>query len=396
MVEHLRPGTKNPGRRRAAATVVLALGLLIAVATPAAAEHRKLRWGVNETRVGQADVQRLGDANARVLRTGFSWVAIAGERRARAGCTNPGIYDWNGGSSSRSINYDALVSRTSRKGVRLLPVIVGSPRWVARSSTHAPRTSRAAHMLNYRCFLNAVVERYGRGGEYGAEDPRFRPITVWQVWNEPNLASFATEGGVNPREYARLVQVSRNTIVGADPRAKTILAGLPELTKSGFSSRQFLRQFYRVRGIKRHFDAAALHPYAADSRGVKGALVRFRRLMRNVRDRRRPLWLTETGWASHGTNATYLVKGAGGQARQLRRTFKMLRSNRKRFKVGTVAWFRWRDQARPVQNRGAFDYTGLFKKSGRPKRACRAFVRFTNGRCAPIRASAPQRVYSRE
>ena len=57
------------------------------------------------------------------------------------------------------------------------------------------------------------------------------------------------------------MKISHRAINGVDRRAKVVLAGLTGFAKpTGWT---FLDKLYRVKRIKRNFDAAALHPYAA-------------------------------------------------------------------------------------------------------------------------------------
>lgn len=358
--------------------VLLALVAAALLAAPAGASHHAFRLGVTDLPdLSAADISGMGAANAKTFRVGFSWARIEDQPPPDAGSSCAGAkYDWS--------YTNRLVSQAGRRGVEVLPYIAGSPRYVASKSAHAPLTSDRREIEPYKCFVRALVARYGRGGAYPSTNAAAKPIKQWQVWNEPNLVKFATkERGVNPREYARLVKITRRQILPIDRRATIALAGLP-VVGNGFDPSEYLRKFYRVRGIERKFDVIAVHPYARSYRGVKGAVLRLRSLLKDVRDRGRYIWITETGWATHGSEFRFMVKGTRGQAQQLTRTFKMLRKNRGRWNIGTVVWFRWRDQAVPSQNRGAFDYAGLYKKNGKPKPSCKRFVRFTNGRCRTL------------
>ena len=114
-----------------------------------------------------------------------------------------------------------------------------------------------------------VVNRYEPGGDFWAPGGAYqvehpgaspKPITAWQIWNEPNLPKYFVRKR-STRKYAKLVKISNTAISGADPQAKVVLAGLTGFARpTGWT---FLDRLYDVRGIKKHFDAAALHPYAA-------------------------------------------------------------------------------------------------------------------------------------
>lgn len=345
---------------------MLAAGL--AVAAPAsAAGLRDFRLGVVENELQLEDVDAMGPTRVGVLRVPLLWRAVE-SRRGGAGCS--ATYDWS--------HYDRLVMRASRAGVELLPILIGSPDYAAARSSHTPRSSA---IPDYACFVRAAVERYGRRGVM----PRLAgttPIKEWQAWNEPNLEGFS--GTPNPRHYGKIVKASHRAIAAEDRRAHLILAGLPEFHSAGMPAKRYLKQLYRVRRIKSKFDAVAAHTYARNHRGVEGALSRMRDLLRDLGDRRRPLWLTEVGFASDGDPSPF-VSSERGQAKRLNKTYKMLRSNRKRFKLGTVTTYRWRDFFART-DRAWQNFAGLYNRDGTPKRACTSFVRYTGGRCRNIAA----------
>ncbi len=366
-----------PRTRGVVAVIALALGLSLVPAGSAIADVRQFRYGVMEGQNLQprSDIAGIARAEAEVLRVLFNWAAIEVQRGQRGHCN--AVYDWS--------YTDDVVSEAGRNNVDLLPFIAGSPPYVGPSETSAPHT-RSREIEDYKCFVRELANRYGRSGEYLAQDAAADPITQWQIWNEPNIRGWAPNRKVDPREYARLVKLSRGAIVSQDRRAEIVLAGMPEFYSPGMSAKKFLTGVYRVRGAERTFEAVALHPYARNSRGVQGAVMRMRDLLRDLGDRRRSLWVTEVGWATNGPNKKYfVVKSPKGQAAELTKTFKMLRKSHRRFKVGTVNWFRWRDaEAGSPRGKSHWDFAGLYDFDGTPKRSCHSFIRFTGGRCAPL------------
>ena len=182
-----------------------------------------------------------------------------------------------------------------------------SPPWVAASPARPP-LDRPRDVQAWRKFLGAAVARYGPGGSYWATDYRQQydarplPIHFWQVWNEPNLKKFFNPAGSNQQsawKYARLLRISHNAIKSEDPGARIVLAGNPGYPPSGgLRAWDFLNALYRVPGVKHHFDAAALHPYASTLDGLRQQLQLFRGVMRRHGDRETPLWITELGWGS--------------------------------------------------------------------------------------------------
>ncbi len=366
--------TVAPRHLRPLFVLTVALVFVLAGAAPADAGVRDFRVGVVGNKLSDGDLRTIGTSGADVLRVNFSW------RRAEVQPCTAGGYDWTA--------IDQIVTRAHEGGYRLLATINDSPSYVSRSGMRAPDPGNARHMRNYDCFVRALVHRYGRGGVLPTTTG-VTPVTDWQVWNEPNMRAYSSLGRSDPRLYARLVKPTARALRAHDPMATVVLAGMPEYVKRGQPLRKFLRGFYRVRRIERAFDVVAIHPFAWNTAGVRGALVRLRETLASVGDRRRAVWVTETSWSTGGSVPEHVVKSARGQARELRRVFTMLRNERKRFKVGTVTWFNWRDLAERGKP-NAFLYAGIYRFNGKPKRSCRAFVALAGGHCvAQIDDTAP-------
>jgi len=276
--------------------------------------------------------------------------------------------------------YDPLVRAAGERRVSILPVFGGSPEYVEPNSSLRHDAARyptpgTRAFGNFQCFVRAVVGRYGRGGTFGARD-----IVDWQLWNEPNLKLYSPNQDVSPAKYGKLVKATATTIRSLDGRATVVLAGLPETPAQGMNSNVFLRKMYRVKKIRSKFDAVALHPYARNARGTKGALIRLRETLRDLGDRRRPVWVTEIGWATGGPSHFTRTTSAG-QAAVLKRTYALLYSRRLRYRLGSVIWHGMRDVARPTGRSDGWGYhTGLFRVTGCPKPSWNALVSFTRGR----------------
>jgi Glycosyl hydrolase catalytic core len=330
------------------------------------------------------------------VRLPVPWSSVQPHRR--------GGYDWAG--------MDEGVATAARAGLRVLPFVYGTPRWVARQPTTLPVDS-ASERLAWTRFLEAAVERYGPGGvfwklhskavanetggvpyqpggvSYEPAPPREAPIKplpirTWQVWNEANFFYFAIPA--SPSRYAKLVKISSQAIKGADPGAKVVLSGLfadpaPRYPK-GMRATQFLERLYRVRGLKRYFDGIAFHPYAINATVLEQYVEEFHDVTTENHDRV-PMYITEMGWGSQNDyQVDAFEHGIKGQARELRRAYTYLLENRRRLDVKQVYWFSWKD----IQGDCNFcDSVGLFHegKGFTPKPAWRAFVALTGGSRRP-------------
>ena len=340
----------------------LALALVLLAGSPAAAAVPRGFFGIHAwTTPPEADFARMSLANAGTYRTNFFWYDVE---------PRPGRRDWE--------PYDEIVARATRARMAVLPVILGSPSFAA-SITRDPPRPRALH--RYRAFVRDLVARYGPGTAFfrNRSLPE-RPITAWQVWNEPNLRFFWRDRP-SAREYAALLRLTAREIKSVDADARVIMAGLPEgIERNGnVSSARYLDSIYRVAGAAADFDVVALHPYAPDDLGIHRLIRRVREVMRRHGDARTELWITETGFASGGPRSAY-TSSESGQAERMRRTFAMILRNRARFRIGRVVWFSLRDRRLRPRERDFWTFrTGLFRRSGSPKPAWRLFARYAGG-----------------
>ncbi len=307
----------------------------------------------------QADFNRMRSARLGTLRLNFDWGSVE---------PTPGApRDWS--------YYDTMVERAARARVGILAVLVGSPPFAADGSAYAPLT--AAGRASFSRFVRDVVQRYGRGGSFWSSHPGVprRPIPAYQVWNEPNYPPHWSDGPSSARQYASLLKLIGRTIRANDRRATIGTAGLLANSTRGPAGYRYLDDLYRVKGIKRYFDAVAIHPYSEDAGGVKGELTRIRTVMRRNGDARTPVWISELGWGTGG-GSEYFSTTPAGQAQRLRSAFRFVVRSRARYRVSKLVWFSWRDRPGP-SSRGWEFYCGLFRLDGQPKPAWAEFRRFT-------------------
>ena len=153
------------------------------------------------------------------------------------------------------------------------------PCWSAARPVRGRRQRlRAAHArrarIAFRRFVRDVVRRYGRGGSFWRSHrgvPR-RPIPAYQVWNEPNYPPHWADGAAGARvEYASLLKLT-----GAARSARTTAArrsarrACSPAPRAGRPGYRYLDALYRVKGIKRYFDAVADPPVLRERRGGGG------------------------------------------------------------------------------------------------------------------------------
>jgi hypothetical protein len=349
---------------------VLAATLLV-VATAGAAMRSEFFGVVQGGGLGTRDLKGLERARIHSDRFMLNWGWV--QRRGE------GEFNWAG--------TDRLIGSLASHGVRSVPVVWGNPGWVYGSPARPPLT-RPRDAQAWRNFLRAAVARYGPGGTFWAT--RYRqlygpkatpvPIEAWQIWNEPNLSKFFAPYP-SPTEYAQLLRISHTAIKGQDPNAQIVLAGMPGY--GDVTAWQFLYGLYSVPGVRRDFDAAALHPYARDIALYKKQIQRFRTVMRNHNDAGTPLWISEIAWGSAPPDRFGINKGPAGQAQLLTKAFDLILSHRSMWNVQHVFWYHWRDPRRSHANCSFCATAGLVNANRVPKPAYSAYTRFSAPRTPP-------------
>lgn len=308
------------------------------------------------------DLGRMHQAHVRIVRWGFRWSHVQPLRLLPP--------NWH--------ETDAMIGTLASRGIGVLPVLAGTPRW-AGATANTPPIGSARAETGWRDFLRAAVDRYGPGGTYWTavyptEFPGapIRPIETWQVWNEQNLErTFPPRP--SPRRYAELVRISHDATTQEDPDARILLGGMPGYTR--YRAWRYLDRVYGQPGMDHGFDAVALHPYAPDVRHVIKQIKRVRRVMRAHGDADVPIWITELGWGSDDPDKFGLNKGIRGQSRMLRRAFPRLERARRRWKLRHVFWYDWRDPAAGSHGCSFCTSSGLLWHDGSPKPAWHAFLR---------------------
>jgi polysaccharide biosynthesis protein PslG len=347
--------------RRAIVTAVVGIGLCFAVfaAPAAAAPHELFGLSKGQPLDGQ-DFGKMKSTGVRTFRFALNWSFVQ---------PHPG------GKNFAAV--DKLVGNLAARGIRPVPFIYATPHWVAKKPNQPPVGS-SKKVQAWRHFLTLVVNRYKPGGTYWTTHPgvKPKPITAWQIWNEPTLPKFFTRHNT-ARKYGQLVKISDKAIRAASHKAKIVLAGLTGYAKP--RAWTFLDKLYHVNGIKRHFDATALHPYAATIGQFKGELRRFRKVMKKHHDKHAALWLTEVGWGStHRSRRWPLNKGLRGQKQMLQKSFSLVLHKRTAWHIQRVFWFDWRDPAKGSGHYCSFCASaGLLKHNHKPKPAYQAFRHFT-------------------
>jgi hypothetical protein len=234
----------------------------------------------NETAHELDAARRLG---AGITRITAPWALIEPSAAGQRDATFVSKLDW--------------VLRAARKRhLRVDLGIGGTPCWaVAEAGCKIASLAPPADPATFAAHATWIARRYGR------------LLTTVEIGNEPNNAAFF-KGTAS--DYARMAAAGYRAIKAAAPR---VTVATPALA---FSDVHWMRQFYAAGGA-RIGDVVSVHPYSLsfggeqpgfrgplDVRsgddaqyGFRSGLVALRALMQQQGDRR-PVWLTEFGYAS--------------------------------------------------------------------------------------------------
>ena len=320
--------------RRQALALAALLAALAALLVPAASEAAEPAppgfFGVTESLMSPDDFRMMREADSTTFRTIFP---ISGAKSSRNG-----EYDWT--------HMDSYVRMSAYLGIQLQPVLYGSPPWISKERSAVPLKGEAA--AEWHEYLSAVVKRYGENGDfwndyYEGYTP-YRPITVWQVWNEPNSITWWAPRP-NPTQYAKFFARSADTIKAVDPTARVMTAGIvaKPTNKHAIPGKKFIKRVLAVRAAREQVDILGFHPFSPSIPGVRKQIVSARKALNRAGLRSTPIWITEIGWGSKGPKSLELVKSPKGQERALKSTFQMAIKERERLGIEKLLWYHWRD-----------------------------------------------------
>jgi hypothetical protein len=323
------------------------IALFFALAAPAAAAKREVPRGWLGVVVdgpliessftgGGAEWDRMSGSGVEAVRTAVYWSAI-----------QP-----NGATDADFTASDAVVLDAARRHLGVLPVLQSTPGWAALHPGDLASPPRDP--ADFARVVGLLVGRYGPNGSVWREHPEVprTPIREWQIWNEPNLTRYWNVAPWAP-SYVALLKAANKALKAADPKARTVLAGLPN------ESWEAIDQIYDEGG-KGAFDVVTLHPYTGKPANVIKIVKIVRRHMDERHDGKLPIWVTELSWpAGEGKTkqeGDFSTTDAG-QAKRLKEGLNLLADQRKQYGIERVYWYTWLSVEGFTTS--AFDYSGL-------------------------------------
>jgi len=257
---------------------------------------RSDRLGITFVSSAQIDENDERYQNALLLGTGWTrwplyWTAVE---------TSPGQWDWSA--------YDELVIDDVRHGLNINAILLDRPQFYAdgdiiaglnepifADGTDTPGSGKALNPNNpWANFVYQAVQRYKPAGILAQQQgwSSGQGVTIWEVWNEPDLAQF-WRGGIN--NYARLLKVAYLAAHQADPAANVMFGGLLYATPDNWLAR--VLAIYENDPLARnnnwYMDAVAIHSYSYPWR--TGWLTLFTKETLRAYGIDRPIFVNETG-----------------------------------------------------------------------------------------------------
>lgn len=295
--------------------------------------------------------------------------AAAGAEALREELSPRDVEPLGPGQPWRWRDFDTVVLSAARLELRILPLLMGSPRDSGLDPLALPDPTDFAR------FTAAVVGRYGPNGSLWREHPEVdrRLAPRWfELWNEPYFRAFSRDG-VDPARYATVFRAGAKAGREADEDARFLIAAENSGVVDGGRVPWIEPMFAAVGDLASWIDGLAIHPYSLrppstqradggdDFARIGDIVATFARF--GVA--RAPVWLTEMGWSTC-TDRTRCLSQAE-QAAYLREMFDVLEA-RPEWRVEAVFIYHLDDQRQraPDDREGGF---GLYDREGRGKPA---------------------------
>jgi len=314
-------------RSRLMLGLLSALIALVVTAAPASA----LNFGVAWRNYSLGDLEYVKRSGATVYRVDLNYTCTSGGK-------------WG--------SFDSVVEAAWQRGVTILPVLIRSTPTCEGPDQKARFLTPADPDWNsWWIWTKQAVERYGVNGSFWVGKSNSKPITAWEVWNEPNLPVnnplLGGEEKVQPENYGNfLVATAAAVQKGAEERkapSPTVLFGGLFMTGGG-EYNSFLEKAYNVPGVYSSYHGLSIHPYpfAAKVSGLKAEIEDVRKKLNSLPwGPSRTLWITEMGWPT--PESINLGVKESEQATLLAEAFNWLKGAAQANLISLVTWYNLQD-----------------------------------------------------
>lgn len=351
-----------------ALSLALLAVLLVALSAPARSDAQYGPgppgfFGVNASGFEPGDFDLMAASNIGVTRNVFPFQVLKHGKRKP--------FSW--GYS------DPIVRATAQAGIDLVPMVYGSPPWVSEKLNHTVLKGESKRAWDD--LLVALVDRYGPEGSFWSapenEYVPYRPIRIWQIWNEPNSITWWGPKP-NPREYGKVLVRSAKILHAEDPGSQVMSAGVVArpTNKHAIPGKKYLSKLLQSRAVVEATDIIAYHPFAESVNGVRKQLKVARKAINRRGAADIPIWITEIGWGSKGPKNQSLVKSPAAQDRTLRDVMMMAIDEQGPLNLGRLLWYQWRDT--PSDLCKWCETSGLLNIHSKPKQLLATFASIAN------------------
>jgi hypothetical protein len=322
-------GMRGKGGALRAAVAVAAVGtLLLACAGSASA----MTYAMNFRTYDTGDIGIAQRSGASVYRIELDFTCTAGGA------------NWG--------QFDPIVEAAWKRGITILPILLRSYPTCEATEHKRFLNSGDGNWGAWYWWARAAVERYGINGSFWNGKASPRPITAWEVGNEPNLAENNPGGNVvQPQAYGAFLKYTSEALQ-AGSIAKTgvgtnvLVGGL--YMQGGY----YFGSFIQDMGASSYYTGVAIHPYSFYNgpTGVTEEVTGIRSILNNnvPGGGSKSLWITEMGWPVAGTEG--LPPGASPvsesqQATYLNQSFDWIESAAAANQIQLVTWYKIQDQS---------------------------------------------------
>ncbi len=258
--------------------------------------------------------------------------------------------------------YDLLFDRAAKRGITILPYLMWGPEY--------PLPSYG----DWNSWVKSTVERYKPGGEFWKDKASYaKPVTTWEIWNEPNLAEYtpAKEDPKNPvvsqaeaQKFGEFFRFTSHAIHLVQPSAQTLVGGLYLGAWNEAGMEAYVSALYKAPGIASEVGGVAIHPYGFSLGSQISEFTKEVTTIRKVLNGQsqgssKPLWITELGWPVAGTGQSLV--DAPTQASLLKQSFNWVKSNAGTYNIQALTWH----AARDINNEKWDYHCGLRDLSGK-------------------------------
>jgi polysaccharide biosynthesis protein PslG len=274
------------------------------------------------------------------LDANWDWVQYGG----------PSTFDWT--------QLDQAVNSVRAAGMTVDLIIDGCPPWAAPGGTSGDSTPPPASPAQYATWAAEVATRYAPKG-----------VGTFEIWNEPNNASF-WQPEANAAAYTANLVAAYAAIKSVDPAAFVISGGLaPEVTDgTNIAPVDFLTAMY-ASGAKGSFDAVGFHPYCYPAlpntyeywsgwSQMAQTNPSIRSVMTSNGDSAKQIWITEVGAPTGGPDGV-------GQAAQATALTQAIADAGAASWIGALYIYTWQDSG--TSQSTDQDWFGLITAGGSAK-----------------------------